>query len=530
MKRIQVLDSTLRDGGYVNSWKFGKEKIQCIIEGLREAQIDYIECGYLNGSADRESTDATWFYSQEQIMRTILHADQIENLVAMIDLGKYDAADLSDRAQSCLSGIRLAFHKHDLNQVEACCKQVKEKGYELFLQPMLTMNYTDEELVNLIQLANKIRPYAFYIVDSFGSLKKNDLQRMLYLVDHNLQKEIVLGFHSHNNLQLAYSNAQLVTQMQTNRRIIVDVSIFGMGRGAGNLNTELFVEYLNDYYDGRYQIKPLLRIMDQTLNSIYSEKYWGYSLAHYISAVYNCHPNYATYLSRKNSLLSDDIESVISKIDDMHKEHYDEAYIERMYLAYLSQQREKNTQVENLFGIFEGEKVLMIGPGRSAVEQREKISWLIRKERPVTVSINCVCEWLGKDMDYLFVSNKRRFEKIPGELYRKLILTTNIDCNDAAYMVSYDTLLNAQEDVKDNSGMMFLKLMCLLRASKVYVAGIDGFSYDMEQNYFKEEMKFPLNRERMERLNAGMKAIVEAYRKEMDIEFLTTPKFLTEEL
>lgn len=530
MNRIQVLDCTLRDGGYVNSWNFGKENIQYIVDGLQAAKIDYIECGYLNDCADEMETDKTLFHSDRQISRTISYMGQTENLVAMIDFGNYDVLGLPDRKDSCLFGIRLAFHKHDRNKIESCCRQITDKGYQLFLQPMLTMNYADEELLELIRFVNRIKPYAFYIVDSFGSLKKNDLQRMLYLVDHNMEPKIILGFHSHNNLQLAYSNAQLVTQMQTTRRIIVDASIFGMGRGAGNLNTELFVEYLNDYYDGSYCIKPLLRVMDETLCGIYSENYWGYSLAHYISAVYNCHPNYATYLSGKNSLWSDDIESVISKIDVMHKEHYDEAYIEKMYLSYLSQQREENTQAEELSGIFTGEKILMIGPGRSAIEQREKISQLIRKERPVTVSINCVYEWLGKDLDYLFVSNKRRFEKIPGELYRKMILTTNIDCAEAAYMVSYYTLLNEQEDVKDNSGMMFLKLMCLLRASKVYIAGIDGFSYDMEQNYFKEEMKFVLNRERMERLNAGMRAIVETYRKKMDIEFLTTPKFFMEEL
>lgn len=530
MKRIQVLDCTLRDGGYINSWKFGQENIQYIIDGLQEAEVDYIECGYLNSSVVGTNCDTTLFGSEEQITHTINHASQIKHLVAMIDFGKFDVQKLPDRATGCLSGIRLAFHKHDRYKIEECCRQIQAKGYELFLQPMLTMNYEDEELVDLIRFANQLKPYTFYIVDSFGSLKRNDLQRMLYLVDHNLDRKIILGFHSHNNLQLAYSNAQMVTQLQTNRRIIIDTSIFGMGRGAGNLNTELFVEYLNDYYAGNYHIKPLLRVMDKTLNSIYNEKYWGYSLAHYISAVYNCHPNYATYLSGKNSLLADDIESMISTIDPMHREHYDEKYIEKMYLSYMSQQKECNTKITSLVDVFSGKLVLMIGPGKSTMEQRNRISQLIAEEKPVTVCINCVCEWLEDKLDYIFVSNKRRFEKIPEALYRKLILTTNIRCEEPAYRVSYEELLNTQEDVEDNSGMMFLKLMNSLKASKVYIAGLDGFSYDMEQNYFKEDMKFLLNRERMNKLNAGMRTMIETYKKELDIEFLKTPKFLTGEL
>lgn len=529
MKKIQVLDCTLRDGGYVNSWRFGYNKIQSIINGLIEAKVDYIECGYLKDNIIETEIDRTLFKSELQLASTIKDAHKINNLVAMIDFGKYNVACLPDKKDSCLFGIRLAFHKHDLKNIEACCEKIKEKGYYLFLQPMVTLNYSDEELVELIRLTNTIQPYAFYIVDSFGSLKKNDLQRMLYLVDHNLKRDIVLGFHSHNNLQLAYSNAQIVTQLETNRQIIVDSSIFGMGRGAGNLNTELFVEYLNDYCLGNYNIKPLLRVIDNTLNSIYDEKYWGYSLAHYISAVYNCHPNYAIYLAGKNSLFSDDIENIISQMDNIHKEHYSEEYAEKLYLSYLSRQKGNNDELDTLLDIFKDKKVLMLGPGKSALEQKEQINQFVLTEDVITVSINCTCDWLEKGLNYIFVSNKRRFKRIPCELYDKLILTTNIKCEGAAFRVSYDKLLNDQEDVEDNAGMMFLKLMLSLNANKVYVVGIDGFSYDMDENYFNEDMKFSLNRDRMRNINYGMKKLIEEYKKLIEIEFIKVPKFLMEE-
>lgn len=530
MKRIQVLDCTLRDGGYVNSWNFGRNKIQYIIDGLMAANIDYIECGYLTNSASETTYDTTLFKEEQQITDTICDIHRFKNLVAMVDFGKYDISALSKRSADSLFGIRLAFHKHDSDKIEDVCYQIKKKGYHLFMQPMLTMNYADEELVELIHSVNRIHPYAFYIVDSFGSLKKNDLQRMLYVVDHNLDDDIILGFHSHNNLQLAYSNAQLVAQLQTNRQIIIDSSIFGMGRGAGNLNTELFVEYLNDYYFGTYNIKPLLRVMDDTLNSIYNEKYWGYSLAHYISAVYNCHPNYASYLSEKNSLLSDDIESIISQIDSMHKEHYSEKYIEQMYLSYLSEQKEKSDATAVLGGIFKEKKILMIGPGKSVLEQQERLLQLISVEKVIVISINCIHEWLREQIDYIFVSNKRRFERIPTDLYGKLIITSNIKCPEALYKVPYENLLNDQEDVEDNSGMMFLKLLTSLNVDKVYIVGVDGFSYDMDENYFTEDMKFSLNRNRMKNLNDGMRKLIGDFQKNIDIEFLNSPRFLTEGL
>ena len=86
----------------------------------------------------------------------------------------------------------------------------------------------------------KWAPYAFYLVDSFGTMKRKDMLRFFYMIEHNLREDIVIGFHSHNNLQLAYANAQTLVDLQTSRSLILDSSIMGMGRGAGNLNSELF--------------------------------------------------------------------------------------------------------------------------------------------------------------------------------------------------------------------------------------------------------------------------------------------------
>lgn len=530
MNRVQVLDCTLRDGGYVNLWKFGCKKIQDIIDGLIKANIDYIECGYLKSSADELDFNTTLFKNEEHLKNVIKENKRINKLVAMIDFGQYNLTELVNSQNSCLFGIRLAFHKQDFRNIDISCKNIKDKGYHLFLQPMVTVNYTDEELLELIHFTNRIEPYAFYIVDSFGSLKKNDLKRMLYLIDNNLKQNIVLGFHSHNNLQMAYSNAQIVAQLQTNRKIIVDSSIFGMGRGAGNLNTELFVEYLNDCFCGNYNLKPLLKVMDNTLNSIYCEKYWGYSLAHYLSAIFNCHPNYASYFSAKNSLFSDDIENIISQIDDIHKEQFSEKYAEKLYLSYLSTQKGKKYVLEKLEGLFRNKEVLMLGPGKSTIERREQIDKLTTRKDIITVSINCVCEWLGDKVDYIFVSNKRRFEKIPFELYNRLILTTNIKCKETTYKVDYEKLLNHQEEVEDNAGMMFIKLLTFLKVKKVYIAGLDGFSLDMDENYFDEELKFSLDKKRMQVINEGMRKLIKEYRSYIDIEFIKIPEFIMGDL
>ena len=141
---------------------------------------------------------------------------------------------------------------------------------------MVSLSYTDEEFLEMLKIVNTLEPYSFYIVDSFGMMKGKDLTRLFYMVEHNLKENIWIGFHSHNNLQLAYSNAQQLISVQTNRNIIIDSAIMGMGRGAGNLNTELFLGYLNENAEKNYDIKPLLTIVDKILTPFYERNYWGY--------------------------------------------------------------------------------------------------------------------------------------------------------------------------------------------------------------------------------------------------------------
>ena len=173
----------------------------------------------------------------------------------MINYGEFSLEKIPVYQGKGIQGIRVAFHKKDADKATEYCRKLKEKGYMVFVQPMISLSYSDTEFIQLIQRVNEIKPYAFYIVDSFGMMKRKNLLRLFYMVEHNLSEDIWVGFHSHNNLQLAYSNAQSLIEAQTTRNIIIDTSVYGMGRGAGNLNTELFADYLNEYTEKKYIIK-----------------------------------------------------------------------------------------------------------------------------------------------------------------------------------------------------------------------------------------------------------------------------------
>lgn len=193
-----------------------------------------------------------------------------------------------------------------------------EKGYKVYIQPMIVMRYTDQELLELIQEVNQELPdaEAFYIVDSFGEMRANDMDRLINLVDHNLIPTMTLGFHSHNNLQLSYSNAITFIDFHTERARMADVSIMGMGKGAGNLNTELFAEHLNLYFEKQYHIQPLLEVIDTVINQIHSEFYWGYSVEYYLSSINHCTPSYAGHFFKKHMLSIDQVSDLLKMLPE----------------------------------------------------------------------------------------------------------------------------------------------------------------------------------------------------------------------
>ena len=317
-KRINILDCTLRDGGYVNKWEFGYYNIKKIISSLVAANVDIIECGFLTNKIEYDR-DYSKFNAVEQIASVLPQKRGNTMFVCMINYGEYDISDLPKCDGKSVDGIRVAFHKRNAKEAMRFCAAIKEKGYKVFIQPMVTMSYSDEEVLELIKIANEIKPYAFYMADSFGTMKQNDIMRFFYLNDNNLDKNIKFGYHSHNNMQLAYSNAQSLCEIETRRNILIDSSTFGMGRGAGNLNSEMFLSYLNDHTEVNYNIKPLLNIIDEVLADIYEKNYWGYSIPHYLSALHYCHPNYATYLDSKKTLKVDNIDDILKLIGEEKK-------------------------------------------------------------------------------------------------------------------------------------------------------------------------------------------------------------------
>lgn len=522
MEDIKILDCTLRDGGYVNNWSFNSFNMNRIIKSLNESNIDIIECGYLNGSAtDKEKTIVNRI---EDLEDRINEFDISKDYVIMINYGEYNLNSLRKvTSQSKIRGVRIAFKKDQLDTVFNDVNILISRGYKVFIQPMVTLSYTDIQILKLIAECNRLDIYALYIVDSFGAMDTNDIKRLAYIFNHNLRGDIGIGFHAHNNLQLAYTNALEIINMFNNRSVIIDSSIFGMGRGAGNLPTELITEHLNKMYDKEYNIEPILDIIDKYINRIYMDKYWGYSISYYISGEYNCHPNYATFLMNKNTLTIKNIQKFLKDLPEDKKSEFDKEYIQKLYIDFNSQNISNYTDLIDFKRQIVSKDIYIIAPGKSVVQGMERI---IKDKNKIFISLNYVPSFISAD--YCFFSNQKRFEEYKEkvrsiDLSRKkniFILTSNINhYEDEAIIVPYNELLGDVEDAKDNAIIMLLNLLIKLNINNVFICGLDG--YHGNTNYIDENMNFNFKTSEMDEKNIAILKQINKLRQKIEMYFIT---------
>ena len=522
MNDIHILDCTLRDGGYCNGWKFGHDNIKKIINGLLKANVEIVECGFITNKVAYDS-DATKFTSFQEISEFIPTNRNNKLFVAMINYGEFDADKIPFHDGTSVDGIRIAYHKKDRFEAIQYCKKLQEKGYLVFVQAMVSLSYTDEEFLDTIRRINEIKPYAFYIVDSFGMMNGKDLMRLFYMVEHNLSSEIWIGFHSHNNMQLAYSNAQKLVEIHTNRKIIIDSSVYGMGRGAGNLNTELFLNYLNETLGKSYIINPLLTLIDEVLNEFYQRNYWGYSLPNYISASHGAHPNYSSYFDDRKTLTYEDMNNIFELMDDAKKVSFDKNYAEELYLSYMENGKVQEERKADLKNQLTGKTVILVAPGKTSVDEKDKVIEK-KSENVILISVNHVYSEIQPD--FVFISNLRRFRDFPNEAKSISIVTSNIASKDILLQANYSDLINNEDTVSDNAGLMAIKFLIDNKVSKIYLAGFDGYAHDVRENYSEEELEFISKNSVLDAMNTGMSKVLKNYRKEIEIEFLTTPRYV----
>lgn len=300
MAEIYLLDCTLRDGGYVNNWEFGQEAIASIKTGLEDAGIDIIELGFFRDELwNRERT----VFGGAEDVAPLLHRKKPGVIYsAMVEPKESDALypveKLLTPYESGIDYIRVCIWKRLMKEHMEYCGKIVEKGYRISIQPTAVGQYNEQEFVDLLKMANDAKPYALYIVDTWGTQSSFQICRFAELAEKYLDSDIKIGYHGHNNKMQALSCAEAIINMKLSHDICLDSSIMGMGRGVGNLQTEVIMEYLNENYGKRYDCLKIIPLYESCMKKFYERDPWGYSIYHYLSSVFNCSQDFATYFKQ----------------------------------------------------------------------------------------------------------------------------------------------------------------------------------------------------------------------------------------
>jgi 4-hydroxy 2-oxovalerate aldolase len=288
---IKVLDCTIRDGGLMNNHQFDDQVVKAVYAACVEAGIDYMELGY---KASRKiivpGEHGAWKYCVEDDMRRIVDDNPTPlKLTVMADAERTDYhEDILPKSQSVIDMVRVATYISQIPTALEMVKDAHDKGYETTVNLMAVSTVPEYELNEGLELLARSETQAVYVVDSFGTLYSEQVEHLVrkYLLYCKAAGKEV-GMHAHNNLQLGFANTIEAIVLGAN---MLDATMAGLGRGAGNCPMELLIGFL---HNPKYNLLPVLRCVQDTVEPLRSKLMWGFDLPYMLTGFLNEHPRAA---------------------------------------------------------------------------------------------------------------------------------------------------------------------------------------------------------------------------------------------
>lgn len=342
---VQITDCTIRDGGYLFNKNPDPDFVKGIMEGLAKAGVDFVETGFLQTNV----TDDTLVYRNSVEARKYLPNDRgATQFLGFCDNSRYSLSDLDDYDGKSFKWLRISFAQHEIDESLEFCAGAARKGYFVQFNPMDTISYTDDDRAALIEKVNKIKPASFSIVDTFGAMDMLDFVHIYNQVDSLLDKNIKMGLHSHDNLGLSCALAERMIELseKTGRDIIVDGSLLGMGRGAGNAKTELLADYINKHCGGHYNLQKLLDTIDKHIAPVLGDVHWGYDLPMYVCGTKHAHVDNVYHLKKAYNCTVNEMFDLIEALPPQQRTRYGTGYsktdfslLDKLYEEYRIEHR-----------------------------------------------------------------------------------------------------------------------------------------------------------------------------------------------
>ena len=288
---IKILDCSIRDGGLITDHIFEDGFAERVYGTCVASGVDYIEFGYkASKKIFAPGKFGQWKFCDEDHLRRVVDDNPADiKISVMADTERTDYhEDILPRDQSVIDCIRVACYIHQIPMAMDIVQDAHDKGYETMLQLMAVSTVSEHELAAALDIAAHCPVTAVYIVDSFGSLYSEQVRSLTNMYMAAMEatgKEV--GYHGHNNMQLAFANTIEAVICGANR---LDATIGGIGRGAGNCPLELLIGFL---HNPKFKVRPVLECCRDVFVPLSKKLDWGYSIPYSITGRFNQHPRAA---------------------------------------------------------------------------------------------------------------------------------------------------------------------------------------------------------------------------------------------
>lgn len=450
--QLKLLDCSLRDGGYYNDWDFTDEFVRNYLHSLNYLPVDYIEIGYL--SPNLSGYKGKYYYLNSNQLDWI-KSQTTKKLALMIDvkniIDQEDFVITNAEVLDKVDLVRLATDYKDFEKSVKLSKLLKSNGLDVAVNLMkfgeIILNVEFKEKVKLIE------PYIeyLYIVDSYGSLYPNDIVKIIKTIKE--VSPLKIGFHGHNNLELAFSNTLSAIDNDVS---IVDATFTGMGRGAGNLKMELLIMYVKSKLNQKIKVNELQKIVHQ-FQTLKNEYNWGTSLPYMISGLYSLPQNEVMDLVSLNRY---SFESIINNLVSENK--------------IICKKFKLNKSFPN---------ALLIGGGKSVKTHLQRILNYINKNSDLLL-IFCTSKYINYfnevDCYKIFAVSGDETLKYKGDLkMNNFVLSPSPRVIDPYEndRVEYEELdsISFIENSSDSPLSIALQITLELKIDKINLVGFDGF-------------------------------------------------------
>lgn len=384
---INILDCTLRDGGYYNNWDFDEKLVNDYLQTLDSLQIDFVEIGFRTLKDD--SFKGAFAHSTDNYLNSLNIPEGLKNKIGVMINGSEIANPKTQidcleklfkpKTKSPVSLVRIACHIHEFNNCLPASNWLKKNGYLVGFNLMQISDCSKKEITSYAKNASTFPIDVLYFADSLGSLDQQSLSKIIEAFKIGWKGD--LGIHTHDNMGQAIAN---VKQSIKSGVSWIDSTITGMGRGPGNAQTEYLVLSLKERFKSQRSIIKLIKLIQKYFKPMQNNYGWGMNPFYFLAGQNGIHPTYVQEMIQDNRYNEEDILSVIDylKIKGGKKFSFSNLDLAR---HFYSEKPEGSWEPEN---ILKNESILILGSGPGIKKYQSAIENFIKNTKPYVIALN----------------------------------------------------------------------------------------------------------------------------------------------